>query len=383
MGQFLFCWSVLTLGQEPEQIDVTQFVRLVEAKVAPLQDLSCLYEGTVRWVGPRSVLGRDVETFGERYQGAYLYRRNDAALRDTYRRSRADPSLLSRHRDATLRGKAHRLVVYANEKRRAGAKPDIQETGGGMYALNGPASPHLLFRMWYLLSLASDPKSGFRAIGWDTLGSRRCFRFRIGSLGGEEATGDYEDYWIDLERGANVLKVENFQKGHLAVRVDQVKLSEVTLADRATVWVPVHARKQSFVWTNTVSASPLNEEIIEVVNGTLLLNQGLPDAIFDVSREIALPVKGELERLRRQASDASLAREFESAPVEQHPRHDQAGARARLEKSLIEAEKQAKALEASAPSRESWTWVGASQVVAFAAGLGLIVSAIILRRRAS
>ena len=384
MVAFTFCLCVVMGQQGPGTVDVADFVRLVEAKTAPLKDLGLLYEGTFRWVGSKSTLGRDPLGAGNDFQGAYLYRRNDAAFMDVYRRMQANPAQVERRRISLLKGSLERKILTSRDKGEARRDPKRFETEevGGMGSLGGMASPNILFKAWELLEMAKDHGEDFRVMGTASLDGRSCFRFRVGYMGVREKDGSYEDYWIDLDRSANVVRIDTYEKGKLSIRVDQVALKEVKLPDGVPYWLPVRVRMLGYQWEGTFHGSPVMETIVEVVDGTILVNQGLPDGIFTVKRETGLPGPGELSALRQKASDLRLARAYEQAPEDKPLRLDPAGARERLEGQLEEAEAQSKMLEASAPSRESWSWVGLTQVVAVVAAIATVACVWTLRKRA-
>ncbi len=389
MNALLLWSSLLSIVQTPPDIDANQFARLVEAQVGPLRDVSFLYEGSLRWIGPKSVWAnqpgreraKNPGLYGESFQGAYLYRRNDAALRDTYYKNHADPSFVKRVKVASLRGQAKDLTIYGNAKPRPGLEQPAKEVGGGMRALSGLGSPHTFFRLARLLNMGGSQESGFQAIAWEQVEGHRCLKFRLDISGASREEGTYEEYWLDLERGANLARVDYYEKGKLGTRLDKVLLSRQKLGDGTSIWVPVRTRVQEFQWNGVEYTSPVVEMMFEVIDGTILVNQGLPDGVFDLDREMALPAAGELQRIRQAESELSIAKEYESLPPEPPLRLDPAGVRERLEQSLKKAEEQSRMLEASAPSREPWTWVGATQIVAILAAIGLVGGAWAIRRR--
>ena len=374
--------SLLLVFQSADRVDVEQLVRLVETQSAVIRDLSFLYEGTNRWVGPQSIIGMDVMMFGEQFQGAYLYRRNDAAMKDVYLKKHDNAAQLRRLKVVFLKSGIRQMMIDANEKPLRAARSQPPSIGGSMHSLNRYGSPNLLFRTWLLLDLAKHSAERYRFVGWDSIDGHNCIRFRLIADDKQDHEGFYDEYWVDLERTANVLRVDSFDAKKLRARLDSVQLQEVSTVDGKTAWVPVQAQLRGYAFDGQYYDNPVTEEKIAVVDGTILVNQGLPDAAFDVTREAGLPGKGELDRLRRQASESPLAKDFAARPS-QSDRLDPVGARERLEKQLAEADHQAVMLEASAPSRESWILTNASQVVALVAGVCLIGTALVLRRRAA
>lgn len=366
--------------QGPPSVDAAQFVNLVEAQTASLKDIAFLYEGELRWIGPKEVLGREIDTLGEQFQGAYLYRRNDAALLDIYAKRHLATAGVVRRRTALLRGIMEIDSRSSDAKRRAPPKPLQEKRSGSFAALGGSASPNVLFQPWRLLGVAAGPPGTFHAVGYETVRGRRCLRIRLGGERDSDA-GSHDDYWVDMDRNANILKNETYRDGKVAIRIDEVDVLKVPTRDRTEFWVPIRARLQGFDWNGTIHAAPLMEEIIEVVDGSVLVNQGLPDGLFTIHRESGLPGPGELEALRK-AGDLRLGQEYASTPEAPSQRIDPAGVRERLDSNLAEADRQVEMLEASAPSREGWSWVGASQILLVSACVALVVGALVMRRRA-
>lgn len=375
----LICQALLSLYPQ-DHVSADQFGRLVEAQSASLRDLCFLYEGANRWVGPRSLFGKDPDLYGAQYQGAYLYRRNDAAMKDVYLKPHNNASQMSRLKVAFLKAgiRQSRLLPGEIPPRGPSTQPPIMP--GNMYSLGRYGSPNHLFRIWMLLDIAKFQATDYRFSGWDSIDGHRCLKFRLIASGKRDNEGCYDEFWVDLDRNANVLRVEGYDGNKLRSRIDEVQLKPVLSPEGTEIWVPIRSRLRGYVWEDVHYNDPVTEDLIEVVDGTILLNQGLPDAVFDVRRETTLPQLGELDRIRRLAGDSALANDFDATP-QTSIRLDPAGVRQRLDKSLAEADRQAVMLEASAPSRAPWSGTGISQIVAFFAGACLIACAFVLRRR--
>lgn len=327
-------------------------VKLVQAQIAPLKDVGFVYEGKVQWIGPKSLLGTDLEGFGREFQGTYLYRNDRSALLDVFNKDLHAGSEILRSKQSLLGGRMESVRNALDERTTPDKSRGVKIGTGSMESFTSEISPHLFFWTWWLSLLHDLQKWGYEFQGWEDVDGRSCLRFQLNRVFGPERSQlEFKRYWIDMERNATILKVEFFQKGKFSSRIDQVKVMRVATGGNESFWLAVGARSQGFVWNGQSYSEPVQETLMYVVNGSILVNSGLPDAIFTVSRNAGLPTSGELQKLRMAASNLPLAKEFEANPPLSRPKTDPASVRESIETRLAEADKQAEQLQASSPSR--------------------------------
>lgn len=381
----LFCVPSQTDGN----VGPDRFVRLIQGQAEILKDVSFVFEGEMRWIGPKNELGGDPELFDERFQGGYLYRKNDAAFLDVYVRCAKPTEPVTHRKVCVLKGRQESQSVRANSKR-FGIAPATLRGGGFVGTLTGPQSPHVFFHLWHLLLVDHPRDWNYAFLGWDNIDGRRCLRVEIdpfpragGDKTGNESPGEYEtrhQYWIDLERGAHVVKLEILTRKKLWLRFDRIVLERFPLPDKTFIWFPVRGRMQSYLWNETYRDSPVAEQTAAVVPSSIRFNQNLPDEMFNVNRPSAFPSPDELRKRIQKPRKFELREEFDSAPSSA-PRTDPIGVRRRIEQKLEEADRQAEELQASSPARASWSWVSIGRFVFGSAGMLLVVTALVLRMR--
>ena len=143
------------------------------------------------------------------------------------------------------------------------------------------------------------------------------------------------------------MKVEDYREGRMTFRLDHVDLKRFELTDRGEVWLPVRGRIEGFEWALKPYVEPVTREEISVVDGSVLLNQGLTDATFKVGPTPKTPIA---TRLEQRAAGLPLRKAFVSQKSEPRRRADFEGIQQELDARVKTADGQAERLEASSPA---------------------------------
>ena len=76
-------------------MDAAQFERIIRSLHEQIHDVSLVFEGSERFVGPAGVKRPTDPDYDETFQGSYAYRADGSTWMDTYRRlNHADQELL-------------------------------------------------------------------------------------------------------------------------------------------------------------------------------------------------------------------------------------------------------------------------------------------------
>ncbi len=355
---FVVTLAVISQSTDPV-IDAPQASRLLAATRADIRDVSFVFEGyysgciegtPIEKVGP----GR-----GPVYQGNYAIRCTTpehfyAALLDRFVENRdAKPPSEEQDTIGILQGHMIRITRQPDE----GVK-FVSEAIGGPVSLAWPGSPERINYLWYFSTHTDLASRNYICQGWEDVDGHRCLRFQVDLIpeDTQHVSGHHVvRYWIDLERGGHPLRVEqrvNDGPNGLEFRAFGIKLKHLPLPDGRRVWFPVEGRVESFLSTAGLTRSPVCFETYAVLDGTVRFNQNIPDDVFSLKSRAKLP---ETEQMAKQRP------RYELPP----PRQDPVGIKERLDRVLVEADKQTKQLDASAPAADSWPWVPQAGLVAF------------------
>lgn len=110
-----------------------------------------------------------------------------------------------------------------------------------------------------------------------------------------------------------------------------------------------------------------------IVN-TVRFNKNLKDDVFTAERDIKLATGPEFQRMRKAFLDSRT-------PPGSEAKSDPDSVAARLAERLIEADLQAKQLEASSVARESWSWDTLLSVLIALVSTGALVTAVAVKLR--
>ena len=235
--------------------------------------------------------------------------------------------------------------------------------------MESPGSP---LRFFHLLSLTfsrmyEDPSFQFKSLGWGELKGHRCLKVQF-QQGEDPAVAIVERFWIDMERRGNPLQYEIRFGPNLGMRTVDVELRQFSSPDGATHWLPVAGKRQTFGTRQGYSRSPIFEETYEVMSSSVMVNQGLQDRRFSIDWSTKPTTEG-LKRVRI------------NSITHLRPGSDPAGVTQHLDKLLANADLQAKELEASAPSRESWIGTHAYSLIFILASCALLATSAYWKRR--
>ncbi len=149
-----------------------------------------------------------------------------------------------------------------------------------------------------------------------------------------------------------------------------VKLAQVVTADHKTLWIPVHSIYRHFQDFTSVLQEPVIEESYGIVLDTLTINKGLQDSRF------RLPYKP------HESDIPAAISEFVTQARSEHLNTSRT-IQDQLSEKLAKANEQARELEASAPSRESWVVQNLAQILLTAVGAVVIAAAFVVWRRSA
>ena len=321
-----------------ESIDADQFARLISTLHAPIQDISFVYEGEFRYLGPSSKIRGGKDALDRDYQGFYALRSDGATLLDLYDRFLAHDSL-KRTTSAMLKWQVERFGQFADHKNAIGGK--IEHKGDpGTFFTDG--SPERILFLWYFQfwpqRWISDPGvTGYEFQGWEDVDGHRCLRVQRDALI-HSPNGPVLRFWIDVARGGHPLKYEMRVGGKLEMHVEQIKLDRIPIAEgKEPIWLPVSGVEEDFLWDKTHTSSPMFRSTYALVNGSVRVNQGLDDDQFTLHSNL----------FSREPALANVRRTFDTTPP---VRTDPEGVRLQLDAALAKANRESEQLKASSPA---------------------------------
>lgn len=377
----LICLALVIAGGDGPALDVDQFVALLREKSRPLKSVAFLYEGEMKFVD-RGNQDRPLEEF----QGSFLYRADKAYLYDHYLRGPNPLASVRRIKKSSLRKNTERLELLTDRRRPDDLRSQVRRShGSGISGLEPMESPRDLLLKYELIEWFEFRPDWYSHDGWEEIGGRHCLRIRYTPHDQSEDPAkkpieqqDYRLYWIDVERSAQVVRLDYLAGGKLVYRIDGVELKSYPLADGTTYWLPACSRRQDYQYQDEWSSKPIIERTNAVVIGSEQLNAEFPDSLFTVLRESALPTPDEL------ANRSELRRRFETQlPPPPEPRlpTDPVSVRRRLDDRLAEADRQATELHASSAAETSSAWASTVPILLGGLGAVLIVGAGWLAKR--
>lgn len=348
MNSTILIGLVVTACASGDEPDAAQFARLMKGLHGAIQDVSLVYEGELHYVGPADLLGRGSATTNQFFQGAYVYRADGAALLEFFRRD-LDKDGLFQHESFAILGakmealsKIPDLAAQFNRPRVTQSKTASTNLG----AINKTGSPQRILYTWYFNQLVDPQGYGYECQGWEEVDGQKCLRVQLNVV--KQTSNPRKPtirFWIDMDRGGHPLKVEDLSGSDVRMRTDRIELERQPLADGRSLWLPVRGVTETFQYSGGFHKTPLYRETYSVINDTIRINQGLADSLFTVAQTSKLPSTDYLRRLRK---------DFDRPPPPP-PRRDAAGVKERLDKTLAEADEQAKRIEASSTARAGWS----------------------------
>jgi hypothetical protein len=181
--------------------------------------------------------------------------------------------------------------------------------------------------------------------------------------------------WVDLQRGGHILQEEFHQGGNLWHRTHNVTLGSFD-SKGSKIWIPVHGEYDLYLNNRKAMDHPVVHETYDVVQGSVVLNQGLDDERFAIDwtdRSVGSTSLDESRAVfRRLQSQAELA-----APVHT----DTEGIEKDLDRRLAEADSQAARLVVVPSSQQVWNPITIAQITIAVISIGLLTWLVMMRRR--
>ncbi len=360
-GHVIIVLAMIAQADGPS-IDAAQFSRLIQGLHSQVRDISFLYEGGIRFVGPRHLLKGDPEAEATNYQGTYAYRTDGAVLLDVYSRANARKDSF-KHNTYFMLGDKYEYV----ERQPDQARSQVMKHSRVVGALNQTGSPERILFYSYFNSL--DPAAmGYQFLGWEEIDGHRCLKIQLNVA--RNRPGQTLQFWIDMERGGHPLRVDRLRGEKRSGRVEKIRLAQFPTQDGKQVWLPVYGENLSFMGgIGEYLDSPTFRETYSLVDGTIQINRGLKDEQFSLDWKGGMP---ETEGLKK------LKDEFGPTPLY---RNDVVSVQKRLDKKLAEADQQSARLDASAAGQSSLSTTVVVQLLIAVVGVVLIVGAVVLKRR--
>ena len=359
---------LFTLGLTSSR-DGDSVIRMIEGLQADLKDVTFLYEGHVRIIGPERLIGERPKNLDSQFQGVYTLRRDGAMLLDLYHKQPGSDYPLIRTQTAYLRGIAQVIFVIPDEQPH---KPKPDENPSSPAALNEPESAHrFVLSPWYFRWLADEKTAKVEEVGTEVVDGHRCLVLNVFYDPKDRVNGIRNIVWVDIARGGNILKWELFSGQTLRMRIYDIALKAFPTDDGNSVWVPIHGVTDSFMWGRDLHAEPIYRETYTVVRDTVRVNRGLGDDFFTLTKDVA-----QVDPKRA----IPLRDEYRRIPQKPPQRHDAESIRAALDEELAKADAQAGMIESTTPSQGWITWTGAGQIASFVVAIILIGYVIVLKR---
>jgi hypothetical protein len=305
--------GALTFASAPADPEVTLdlFKQIIASNDRTLKTVAFIYEGEVRWIGPPWLI-ENRDGLEEDFQGAYLYRNDGAAMCDMYVSKRSHSSRVMRSRTLVFHDRVEKVQGLVDSRRGFDSDRDVRRQKGSLASISGASSPHDVFMFWFWKVVGPLQDLGFEFQGWEMVDGRKCLRFQLDSWNGGQRKGlDFQRYWMDVERGAQVVAFETYVEKQLVSKMDQVTLMVFEGPDKVAVWFPTRGRKRLFRWKDRFYTDPVVEIKYSVVRRSITVNGSLPDSLFSIRRSSALPLPSELTHALKSTGPDSLSNRFE------------------------------------------------------------------------
>lgn len=373
---FILIPMLLTMQNHQSEVGEAQLARIIEERYSPIRDLELYCEGrAVRYLDPETKQ-RGPATTESLFQSSYACRLSDGATHlDIYRRFPGSEKTMQRWTIARLDSETLRRVTAPDHDAGKGRPALVEGSREGFQCIGSPERFLALFVLKGPLTLPGS--SEYRFEGWEDVDGHRCLRFSIVIPPGtsDPAKGSLERFWVDLERGGHMLKYELINSGRLWMRKENIELAEFSVPGGGRIWFPVRGEVVGFYGPNGPVEEPVVREIYGLVRGSLAFNRGLPDARFSMDWDGAKAASTDF---------ALMKEEYDLTPKTgaMIPLTNLTDIQNHLDEKMVEAERQAKMLEASPPARRAWNSTTIAQSVLAIGGLIGLVVAVLFRRRA-
>lgn len=310
-----------------------QLTRILKSTWSDVKDVEFIYEGRMTCLDRADEA--TAKTFDQDFQGTFAFRQDSSIHIFAYVRTNDRARPLVVNVENLLRGK-HGERTRVPDFRTSPSSVD-REFQGSLLGLNVPRSPLRFVKLPILLLLLGEPSRTFSCPGWEEVDGRRCLKVQLAN-----AAGTYgERFWLDMERGGQPIRYEEFMGKKNRARTVAIQLAQFRCEDDKLIWLPVGGKSESFVTLKALLDKPNMEETYAVVAGTTTLNRGLTDDRFSLDWSPS-PEAGALGKARIEFAGPRPLQSERKSPE------------ARLDLALSAAEAQSSLIQASAPTRESW-----------------------------
>lgn len=330
---------------EERPITLNQFVKLVRGLHSEVTSISLYYEGELSFTGPTKLLEWRSPNINERFQGFYVFRTDGSTLCDIYTRGVKNEVPFSRT-VYTLFNRKLNTISYVPDEKFTRIQPRIATGYPG--ALSGVNCPERLSFHWLFNAMEESgdlPDVGrfaYEFLGWETIDGSKCLKITLNTASSRKKRDPWtQTYWIDLRRGANVLKYELYVGDKLFARLHDVELEEFTTQDNKRLWLPISGTRSSYRWEDEYFSSAIFKEKILVVRTSVQVNKIFHDSFFDIRRYLKSTTSS------RVIANMTLMKEFHQ-PVSRVARTDPQSVNERLDEVLMAADRQVDQLRLSA-----------------------------------
>ena len=357
--------SIITFAslQTETDADPQQVLRVVDALHKPLKSCYLEYEGELIADSPedRRALGIDTG-INMLYSGIFKYSQSDKYINTIFKdrlSSKIQPdralrrlTILCDGQETHIFGKADGAVGAAVTRHVTSA--DFDETGSW-------GKVWLVRRFRELLKYE---KKRLIYTGTESIDGARCEHYAF-VLGRPPYHIDAPNslvyqFWIDMNRSAQVFRCERWNDGRLLERTVDVVLEQFG-AKNESVWLPVRGTIEHFDGEGNLHST----EKYRLLKDTIAINKGIGDSQFTIKYPIGTPVS---DRIRGLA--------YEVGQDRRPPPETLAEAEARLKDSLKKAEESRSELVAFSWSRGefiNWAfWLPLAVCLVSAVGAGFV-----------
>jgi hypothetical protein len=267
------CVLFLFAGLSLPTITPSELQSLVAASNRGITDVELMYEGSV--LLDKSIMTPMKTNRNYHFQGTFAYRKDGV-------------SHIELDIDKTLFGGGHVTSRYCTNNYKVFESnvdpdnridnPNYSAKPGGIPSMNKPAS---YLRMYFVPLLGFSQHyyhdNTCNVIGWESIDNAKCLHveFSQGSV--------VDKYWLDVSRGGNALKYELNVNGITRYVVNNVVLEQVDFPGNDAVWLPIQCTVSTHLNRDlSYSPTPIYNEVYKVLDGSILLNKGLPDSRFTI-----------------------------------------------------------------------------------------------------
>jgi hypothetical protein len=346
----------------PSDLDGGSLIEAMDSLQPALRDFQCEFEGTFTWLNDdaKKKLGLDATGVERSFGGTFIWQRGGNIYSNAL--IREEPSGVIKRWDFRIRPTTNEAEDYVR---------DLDQPLGAARIRRADTLEPQLSASYTKIFPIEDLKRLVRSKMWDFRVSDETVdghALKVLTVLVASTESIFERYWIDLERGGNVVRRESytdFGKKRMGHSVITLKSFPV---DGETVWMPISAVSEGYA--NSKDGKPMNREILYVNEGTFRFNVNPPARTFTTQYDPGTPVTDTIRKLQYQFGQQKW-----DNPIK-------AEAEALLKEQLALAEKQKKELFAQPLENRRFDWTTALTWIFGIAAL-ICSTLLILQRRRS